>query len=226
MTDSRALLDQVHTLLRIQDLEADPESYAQAVAGELTPVVSLPEIEARDHALAAALAHIDASTTRVMRVRLDHALASDGSIAAPTRAVFASTIGKYASDLPLLADRVREQAARGGSQDPERVVDAVVDAARATLALREALRTPVLELVRQLATALGPGAERNAIDRDRSDAERKKWSALRRELEAQIATPLRITTAPLATRLAAFPEQIDEPPPGPEVSFADLIEMD
>jgi hypothetical protein len=226
VASSRAVLDQLQSLARIEGLESDPAAYARAVADELVPAVSLGELEARDHELAVALAQIDTAMTRVMRVRLDHALASDTSIAAPTRTVFASTIGKYTHDLPLLAQRVREQAERGGAAYPEDVATLVVQAARATFALREALRTPVLELVRSLATTTKPDAERNAIDRERSDPERKKWSALRRDLETVIASPTHVASAPLATRLAALSEQIDEPPAGPEVSFADLIEMD
>ena len=226
MVSSRAVLDQVQSLARIEALEADPAAYARAVADEIVPAASLGELEARDHELAVALAQIDTALTRVMRVRLDHALASDTSIGAPTRTVFASTIGKYANDLPLLAQRVREQAERGGAAHPDDIATLVVDAARASLALRETLRTPVLELVHSLATASRPDVERNAIDRERSDAERKKWSALRRDLETMIAVPAHISSAPLATRLAALPEQIDEPPAGPEVSFADMIELD
>lgn len=226
VVSSRVVLDQVHSLANIEGLESDPASYAEAVAEEIAPAGSLAEIEARDHELAVALAHIDTTMTRVMRVRLDHALASDSSIAAPTRTVFASTLGKYANDLPLLAQRVRDQATRGGAPDPDDIAARVVDAGRATLALREALRTPVLELVRSLATATRADAERNAIDRDRSDGERKKWSAVRRDVEILIASPVHICSAPLATRLAALPEQIDEPPAGPEVSFADMIELD
>ncbi len=223
---SRAVLDQVHSLAKIEGLEADPGAYAAAVADEIAAASSLAELEARDHELAVALAHIDTTMIRVMRVHLEHALADDTSIGGPTRSVFASTIGKYANDLPLLAERAREQAVRGGAKHPDDTATLVILAAQATLALREALRTPVLELVRALATATQPDAERNAIDRDRSDAERKKWSALRRDLETVVASPAHISSAPLATRLAALPEQIDEPPAGPEVSFADMIELD
>jgi hypothetical protein len=226
VVSSRAVLDQVYSLARIEALEADPGAYASAVAAEIAPAGSLAELEARDHQLAVALAQIDTAMTRVMRVRLDHALASDTSIAPPTRTVFASTIGKYTHDLPLLAQRVCEQATRGGATDPEDVAITVVDAARRTLALREALRAPALALIRSLATATRPDIERNAMDRERSDAERKKWSALRRDVETVIATPTHVSSAPLATRLAALPEQIDEPPPGPEVTFADMIELD
>src|SRR5204862_7375897 len=135
----------------------------------------LPDLEVRDHALAVALAHVDATMARVMRIRLDHALASDpaadAAIAPPTRNVFTSTLGKYANDLPLLAQRVRDAAARGGARDPDAVAALVVEAARSTLALRQALRGPVLELVRDLAKSALPDVQRAATDRKRDDAE-------------------------------------------------------
>jgi len=235
--NARTLLDQVHSLARIADLEGDPGAYAQAISDEL-PTVSAgqpyaaqqADLEARDHALATALAHVDATIGRVMRIRLDHALASDpnadAAIAPTTRNVFTSTLGKYAHDLPLLAQRVRDAAARGGSRDPDAVGALAVEAARASLALRDALRGPVLELVRDLAKGALPDVQRAAIDRKRDDAERTKWSGLRRELEMVVARPEQITTAPLTKRLAAHPAELDDLPAEPDVSFADLIEMD
>jgi len=244
VTNSRALLDQAQSLARIDALCAAPGSYAEAVAEELetpatlrdlaetgdlgslhvAPVIA--DLEARDHALATALAHIDATIARVMRVRLDHALASDTAIAAPTRNVFASTVGKYANDLPLLAERVRDVAARGGSRDPDGTASLVVEAARSSLALREALRAPVLALVQRLAEPLEAGVKACAIDRRREDKDRATWSALRRELEIVVARPAQIATAPLSTRLAAHESMLDELPPEAEVTFADMIELD
>lgn len=233
MGSARTVLDQVHSLAKVDELAREPGRYARAVADDLVTVsagADLPGIEARDHALASALAHIDAAMTRVMRVRLDHALASDASadaaIAVPTRNVFASTLGKYAGDLGLLGERVRDLAARGRARDPGAVATLVVDAARATLDLRDALRAPVLDLVGAYAGELAPVAQRTAIDRTRSDSERKRWSALRRDLELLVSKPEHISSAPLAERLAAWDEQIDEPPPEPDVSFADMIELD
>jgi hypothetical protein len=102
----------------------------------------------------------------------------------------------------------------------------VVDAARATLALREALRGEVLALIRERATAAIPDADRCARDRHLGEAQRKRWSAARRDLEVIAGDPTRILAAPMAARLAAWPEQLDEPAPEPEVSFADMIELD
>jgi hypothetical protein len=136
------LLDQIQSLAASEALAAEPGRYAGALAAEL------PESrEARVAAITAALAQIDALAARVMKLRLDHALASDTAIAPPTRRVFATTIVGYASDLGVLTARVRDVAMRTRGADPDRVAALVTDAARATLALRDALRAPVLALV-------------------------------------------------------------------------------
>lgn len=94
------------------------------------------------------------------------------------------------------------------------------------LALRDALRAGVLALIRDLATAALPEADRRARDRQLDEVQRRRWSAARRDLEATAAEPAQITSAPMAARLAALPEQLDEPAAEPEVSFADMIELD
>ena len=196
-------LDHVQSLAAIETVQ--PEAYAAEVA--------------------AALAHIDATAVRIMRIRLDHALAADTSIAAPTRRVFAHTVIAYVADLDLLARRALDVAARGGAGDPAGVAQLVVDAARATLLQREALRGPLLALVRDLAAASVADADRRARDRTLDDAQRRRWSAIRRELEALAADPARVAT-PFAQRLAAWPTQLDEPVPEPEPTLAELLELD
>lgn len=161
-----------------------------------------------------------------MRIRLEHALAGDVSIAAPTRRVFVQTVVTYAGNLELLASRAREVAARGGSRDPDAAAALVVEAARSSLALRDATRQPVLWLVRDVAAQAIEAADARARDTQLSDAERKRWSAARRDLEALAAEPARITAAPWAQRIAAWPEQLDEPAPKPEPTLAELIELD
>ncbi|MBV8761433.1 MAG: hypothetical protein JO257_29320 [Deltaproteobacteria bacterium] len=161
-----------------------------------------------------------------MRIRLERALAADASIAAPTRRVFVQTVLNYAGNLELLADRARDVAARGGSRDPTGTAALVTDCAAAALALRDATRTPVLALVRDLATTAIADADARARDPQLPEAERKRWSAARRDLEVLAAEPARITAAPFAQRLAAWPEQLDEPPAKPEPTLAELIELD
>jgi hypothetical protein len=211
------LLDQLQSLGRLEALEAD--AYAGALAAEL-----VDEVAARDAQLADALARIDALAERAMRLRLEHALADDPAIAAPTRRVFAATVVGYADRLELLATRAHHVAAR--SPDPEGVATTVVDAARATLAMRVALRGPVLALVARVAAASAADADVRARDRRLDAATRTGWSALRRELEAVAAQPERVATAPFAARLAAWPPQLDEPDPASEPTFADMIELD
>ena len=224
MGRAQHVLDQAQSLAAIDAL--DPARHASELAAELPAATTLAELEVRDAQLAAAISSIEAAIARVMRIRLDHALAADASIAAPTRRVFAQTIASYAGKLDLLEQRARDVAARGGARDPEAVASLVIAAARATLALRDALHAGVLALIRELATASLPDADRNARDRARPDPERKRWSAARRELEALAADPTRIASAAWAARVASFPEQLDEPAPEPEPALADLIELD
>jgi hypothetical protein len=212
-------LDHVQSLAAIDALV--PDTYAAEVAAALPA-----DVEACDAALAAALAHIDATAARIMRIRLDHALAADTSIAPPTRKVFAQTVVAYVNDLDLLARRALDVAARGGARDPAAAAQLVVDAARATLALREALRGPVLALVRARAAAAAADADRRARDRTLDEPQRRRWSAVRRELEAVAADAARVTTAPFAVRVASWPAQLDEPAPEPEPTLAELIELD
>lgn len=221
MSAARQILDQVHSLARIAELEADPDRYARELAAEIPT-----ELEPRDIELSSALGHIDATAARIMRIRLDAALANDTSIGPPTRNVFALTIVGYANDLGLLARRARDVAERGRAADPDHVTELVVDAARSTLALRDALRANVLALIRDLATAAIPNVDRQARDRKLDDKPRMRWSAIRRDLEAIAANPEHVRSAPLPARLAALPPQLDEPDPEREPTLAELIELD
>ena len=224
---AQQILDRVQSMAAIEALAADPGAYAARVAEKMPRMVaSLADLEARDAMFAAALRPIDDLAMRVMRIRLDHVLATDTSIAAPTRRVFAQTIISYANALSLLRERARDVAARGGARDADIVADQVVDAAQATLALRAAVADGVLALIRDLSTAAVPEADRRARDRTLDDAQRTRWSAARRDLEALAQDPGLVLSAAMASRLAALPEQLDEPEPQPEVTFADMIELD
>jgi hypothetical protein len=220
------LLDQVQSLSKIEALEAAPVTYAAALGNELSPAATIPELEARDARLSAALAAIELLTARAMRLVLERVLADDTSIGAPTRAVFSQTVTSYAGKLELLGERVRDLAARGGARGPDTTADAVTEAARRVLALRDSVAAGVHALIRDLATASIAEADRQARDTRLDDAQRKRWSAVRRDLEVLVQDPTRIQAAPMAARVAAWPEQIDEPDPGKEVTFADMIEMD
>jgi len=226
MTAAQHILDQACSLARIAALEVDPAVYVEQLAAELPEVATLVELGARDAALIAALGQIDAMIARAMRIRLDHALASDSSIGAPTRSVFASTITGYAGRLSLLEQRARDVAVRGRAADPDRIAESVVEAARASLALRDALRDGVLALIRDGARAAIAEADRRARDRNLDEPERRRWSAARRDLEAVAAEPERVLAAPMAGRLAALPDQLDEPEPDREPTFAELLELD
>jgi hypothetical protein len=219
------LLDRVYSLTHLEAFE--PASYVAQLADDVHgDATTLAELEARDASLAAAFPAIDTMIARAMRVRLDHALALDASMPAVTRNVFATTIASYANTLDVLAQRVHQVAARGGSPDPAAVTEAVVAAARTVLALRDALRIGVLELVRDRARASVAHADAQARERSVEDTLRKRWSQARRDLEALAADPSTIFTGAMAARMAAYPEQLDDAPAGPEPSIADLIELD
>lgn len=207
-----ALLDRIQTLAAIEAF--DPASYEVAAFG---PAATIAELEQRDAQLTQALVEIDDTMGRFMRIRLEHVA---DAMPAPTRRVFASTIANYAGKLAMLEDRVRS------TRVAESIVQAVLGAARSTLDVREALRGTVLAQIQQLAARAIPDADRNARDPQLDDAQRKKWSQVRRDLEVLAAQPDRIAVAPMAKRIAAWPEQLDEPAAQPEVSFADMIELD
>lgn len=225
MSATQQLLDQVQSLARIAELEADPRAYADRLASEIASADTLAELEQRDELLRRVLGQLESMIERVMRIRLDNALAGDTSIAIPTRKVFAATIAGYAERIELLASRARDVAERGGAPDPDRAAANVVEAARATLALRNGVRNPVLALIRELAAAAVPVADRNARDRQLDEPVRRRWSAARRELAAVAGDPQRIVASSLAARIAAWPEQLDEPAED-EATFADMIEID
>jgi hypothetical protein len=225
MSAAQHLLDQVQSPARIDALAADPGGYAALLAAELGPAATLDELAARDAGLRQALAQVDAMIERAARLRFEHALAHDPAIAAPTRKVFAATIVSYAGRIELLEARARDVAARGGAAHPGDVADRVAEVARAVLALRDAVQLGVLVLIHELAAAAIARADAQARDRALDEVTRRRWSAMRRELEALAIQPARIGAA-LADRLAAWPAQLDEPEAEPERTFADMIEMD
>jgi hypothetical protein len=226
MSAAQHLLDQIQSLARIEALEAEPAAYAERLASEVGAAATLAELDARDAGLRHALAQLDAMIERAARIRFEHALADDASIAIPTRKVFATTIVGYAGRIELLEARARDVAARGGAGDPDDVAARVGDVARSVLALRAAVQAGVLALIRDLAEAAAPIADRHARDRALDEPTRRRWSAARRDLEAIASQPQRITSAPMEARLAAWPEQLDEPDPEREPTFADMIELD
>jgi hypothetical protein len=227
MADSaQRYLDQIHSLARLELVAAEPERYAALVAAELPSEITLDILEAADEQLATALAALDAMIARAMALQLDHALAADTSLAPPSRKLFATTVIAYTGKLSLLAERVRDVAARGGARDADDVAARVVEGARSVLDLRAQMRRAVLALVAERAVAAVPEADRRARDRDLGERQRRRWSAARRDQELVAAQPAVVTAAPMRTRMAELPEQLDEPEPEPERSFADLIEMD
>jgi hypothetical protein len=232
MASAQHLLDQVQSPDRIDALAAEPGAYAACLAEELGAAgavgddVTLDGLDAVDAQLRRALGQIDAMIERAARIRLEHALAGDPAIGAPTRRVFASTIASYAGRIELLEARVADAAARGGAANPGDVAARAGDAVRSVLALRDAVRAGVLAVIRERAGDAAPFADRRARDRTLDESVRKRWSAARRDLEAIASQPEAIAAAAMAARLAAWPEQLDEPAQDREPTFADMIELD
>lgn len=210
-----ALLDHLHTLAAVDAY--DPSSYAAELESTLGAASTIAALEERDARLSGALVEIDDASGRIMRLRLER-VADD--MPPTTRRLFATTIASYAGKLDLLGDRVR------ATRVAEAVVEAVVAAASTTLALRESLRATVLAFVKDLAVKTIPDADRHARDPQLPDQERMTWSQVRRDLEVLAAEPDRISVAPMATRIAAWEKQLDEPAATPELSIAELIELD
>jgi hypothetical protein len=223
MTASR-VLDQVQSLAHVEALAAG--DYAEQLAAELAPVETREDIAARDDLLRDGFTRIDATTARIMRIRLDHALADDTAIPTPTRKVFAQTVASYAGRIDLLETRARDLAARSGARDPGDIADRVVRAAEATLAQRAELYGSLLALVARLATAEAPIADAKARDRREAEPPRRLWSAVRRELEAIAARPERVLEATFAIRIAGWESLLDDPDPAKEPTIADLLELD
>lgn len=223
MTASR-VLDQVQSLAHVNAFV--PAAYAEQLAAELAPVETREDIAARDDLLRAAITRIEETATRIMRIRLEHALAGDSSIPVPTRKVFSHTVADYAGRGDVLEARARDIAERNGSRDAAAVARIVVDAAEATLAQRAELYHRVLELAARLATEAAPMADAKARDRREAEPPRRLWSAVRRELDAIGARPERILGATFAVRLAGWESLLDDPDPEKEPTIADLLELD
>lgn len=222
---AQQLLDEVN---RRAQLEALPGAgYATRLAEELAaPAADLAALDARDAGLRAALAAIDVFAKKAMRIHLDHALADDRVLQRPFRTYLANEVLAYHGRLELLRERVLGSVGRVA--EPAAAAAAareIVEAARAVHELRAALWEQVLALVRSLAEEALPVAAAAARSPQVSDDERRRWSAMRRDLEQQIAEPTHVAAAPLAARLAALPvvdEPVDRPP---EPTLGELIEM-
>lgn len=223
MRPAQELLDAVQSLAQIEAF--DGERYAARLVEELDGgAVTLASLEATDDALRAALAAVDGFAARCMRVRLDHVLAGDTSVAPPLRKVLSGTVTNYAADLDLLRDRVLSVAVRvdpGGAQE---TADRVVATARRVLEDRAALHDRVLAVAQELASARIPAARKEARDRHREEPVRRRWTAALRDLEQVVERPARVLDARWGERVAAVvgpDEPIEEPP---EPTLGELIE--
>ncbi len=223
---AQQLLDAVHSLAQLEALDLD--EHERRLGAELAPhgEPSLAGLEQVDAALRAALVAIDGFASRAMRIRLDHRLAGDTSVATPLRKVLAGTITSYEGQLELLHERVAGAAARVDPGRAPETATAVVEVAREVLAIRELLRSGVLVVARELAAAHLPAARQAARDRTLDEALRRRWLAARRDLEQVADAPAAIVAAPMAERLKALVEPDEPLEATPEPTRGELIELD
>ncbi len=220
---AQQLLDAVQSLVQIDSF--DPDAYAERLAAELAGrVEAVATLETRDDGLRAALTAIDTYVSRCMRIRLDHVLAGDSSVATPLRKVLAGTVTSYADDLEVLRQRVLSVAMRVDARRADDTADAVVAIARRVLDDRHALYERVLAIARALATAAVPIARQAARDRNREDAVRLRWTAVRRDLELVVEDPARIIPARLTDRLKTLVVPEEPVEEAPELTRGELIE--
>jgi hypothetical protein len=223
MPSAQHVLDAVQSLAQFEAFDGD--AYIERLVEELRSTdVSFAGLEETDRRLRAALAAVDAFSNRCMRVRLDHLLAGDTSVAPPLRKVLAATVTSYAGDLRLLRERVVMVASRVDPRGADATADAIVATAQRVLDERIALFERVLEVGRRLATEQIPAARKAARDRYAEEPVRRKWTAALRDLEQTVERPVRVAEATWAERMATVvgpDEPIEE---APEPSLGDLIE--
>jgi hypothetical protein len=95
--------------------------------------------------------------------------------------LFAATIVGYADQLSRLASGCATWSCTIRAGDPDAVAQAEIDAARAVLDLRTDC-APACSRSSARAEAAA-NADRHARDRQLDDAERRRWSAMRREID-------------------------------------------
>ncbi len=220
------LLDEVQGLAPLDGFAVD--HFLGQLADELAAddAATLAGLEARDGRLRAALAAIDAFASKSMRIRLDHVLAADTSVAGRFRTYLATTIIDYDGDLGLLRQRVAAAAARVDPRGAADLAATVADAAGQVLAVRAELRRGVLALARDLAAASVVAAQHAARDHGRDDAERLRWSAARRDLERVVERPEHLAEHDWAARLRALPRVDETPEEAPALTRGELLELD
>lgn len=223
---SRQLLDEVQRLAQIDAF--DPAAFSHQLRDELAgePAATLDDLAARDDLLRGVAHAIDGFAQRCMRVRLEHLLADDRALQPPFRAYLAARFADYAADLAPLHDRVASTAARTDPARAHSLADAVVDAARTTLTLRDHLRADLFAFAATLSLASVPAALAAARDVYAPDATRLAWSAARRVLESTAANPAQLADTPWSTRLKAQPPFLDEIDQQPAHTREELIELD
>jgi hypothetical protein len=223
MPSAQQLLDAVHAPAQIDAF--DPAAYVARLVEELDGgTVSMASLEATDEQVRTALLAIDAFSARCMRIRLDHLLAADTSVAPPLRKVLAGTVTNYAGDLALLRERVVAVASRVDPRGAGATADRIVDLARQVLDARNDLYERVLDGAKQIASARIAAARQAARDRYSEEPVRRRWTAALRDLEQVVERPARIIEAPWRERMKTVVGPDEPVEEAPEPSLGELIE--
>jgi len=137
---ARQLLDEVLRAAQIEAFAVD--RFLERVNAEVGDSAGLgaEQLAARDAQLEEMLSAIDGFTSRVMRIKLDHLLASDNSVAPQFRTYLSSRVLDYDGDLDRLRARVVEVVSRVDPDGAPSIGAAIVDAADEALSLRRCLR--------------------------------------------------------------------------------------
>jgi hypothetical protein len=221
---AQQLLDEVHTLARLQQFSVD--TYVRHLADELRgDDVDGERLVVIDDGLRASVDAIDRFASKSARIGLDHALIDDTVLPATFRAHLAAAVVSYGHHPDRLRERVAAIAVRTSAGASERAVEAAIAAMAAALAIREQLHAAVLALASSMATGALPAAAARARDRSLDDSSRYRWSQVWQELTAIAAAPVRIVDAPWANRCRDH-DAIDLAPVIPEPTFGDLIELE
>lgn len=199
---SLSILDQVQHLRELDAVDA--ARLGAALRSDVGGVdETLGTAGAQLDALREALSAVDAFSRKAMGIRLTHVLAT-APVTPQFRTLLASTVNSYAGDTALLRRRL------GGSL-PEGLLDEVIAAADKVLALRQALRAAVLDVVREVAAAQAPWVQKASRDRSLPDLERNRLRKARVDLEDLAKAPGHVASAPFDERLKAHSMPEEEP---------------
>jgi hypothetical protein len=161
-------LDALEKVQHLDELDRfQPAPFISALQADLgNGVQTLATLSAQLDGLHEALLAIEPFTRKAMGIRLTHVLAAE-PVPPQLRTLLSATVVSYASDMPLLRRRF-------GRSLSAPLLDVIISTAERVLALRQALRDSILDLVRRMAVAhaQAPWLKNGARNGSLQDAER------------------------------------------------------